>query len=47
MDSLIQKNYSTFKKNNNNAFEGKGWITLQDEISKKQFCIIGRATFHQ
>lgn len=24
MDSLIQKNYSTFRKNNSNGFEGKG-----------------------
>ncbi|WP_394675640.1 hypothetical protein [uncultured Sphingobacterium sp.] len=30
MDSLIQNNYSTFKKNNKNAFDGKGWTTLLD-----------------
>ena len=45
MDSLIQKNYSTFKKNNNNAFEGKGWITLQDEISKNNSVLLGELHF--
>ncbi|WP_316836767.1 hypothetical protein [Pedobacter nutrimenti] len=45
MDSLIQKNYSTFKKNNNNAFEGKGWITLQDEISKANSVLLGELHF--
>ncbi|WP_156169718.1 hypothetical protein [Sphingobacterium sp. IITKGP-BTPF85] len=41
MDSLIQKNYSTFKKNNSNAFEGKGWTTLQGEISKNNSVLLG------
>ncbi|MBB6270044.1 hypothetical protein HDF26_000471 [Pedobacter cryoconitis] len=45
MDSLIQKNYSTFKKNNNNAFEGKGWITLLDEISKNNSVLLGESHF--
>ncbi|WP_448633566.1 hypothetical protein [Pedobacter panaciterrae] len=45
MDSLIQKNYSTFKKNNNNTFEGKGWITLQDEISKNNSVLLGELHF--
>ncbi|WP_228394335.1 hypothetical protein [Chryseobacterium glaciei] len=45
MDSLIQKNYSTFKKNNNNAFEGKGWTTLQDEISKSNSVLLGEQHF--
>jgi hypothetical protein len=45
MDSLIQKNYSIFKKNNNNAFEGKGWITLQDEISKNNSVLLGELHF--
>lgn len=45
MDSLIQKNYSTFKKNNNNAFEGKGWITLQDEIRKSNSVLLGEQHF--
>jgi hypothetical protein len=45
MDSLIQKNYFTFKKNNNNAFEGKGWITLQDEISKNNSVLLGELHF--
>lgn len=45
MDSLIQKNYSTFKKNNNNAFEGKGWITLRDEISKNNSVLLGEEHF--
>jgi len=45
MDSLIQKNYSTFKKNNNNAFEGTGWITLLDEISKNNSVLLGESHF--
>lgn len=45
MDSLIQKNYSTFKKNNSNAFEGKGWSILQDEISKNNSVLLGEVHF--
>jgi len=45
MDSLIQKNYSTFKKNNSNAFEGKGWTTLQGEISKNNSVLLGEYHF--
>ncbi|WP_316751923.1 hypothetical protein [Pedobacter gandavensis] len=45
MDSLIQKNYSSFKKNNNNAFEGKGWTILQDEISKSNSVLLGESHF--
>ncbi|MEN5231617.1 hypothetical protein [Sphingobacterium faecium] len=45
MDSLIQKNYSTFKKNNNNTFEGKGWNTLQDEIIKNNSVLLGESHF--
>ncbi|MCA6065954.1 hypothetical protein JI747_002115 [Chryseobacterium sp. RG1] len=45
MDSLIQKNYSTFKKNNSNAFEGKGWITLQNEINKNNSVLLGEVHF--
>lgn len=45
MDSLIQKNYSTFKKNNNNAFEGKGWTTLQDEMRKSNSVLLGEVHF--
>ena len=45
MDSLIQKNYSSFKKNNNNAFEGKGWTILQDEISKSNSVLLGEQHF--
>lgn len=45
MDSLIQKNYSTFKKNNNNTFEGKGWITLQNEINKNNSVLLGELHF--
>ncbi|MCX2454231.1 hypothetical protein OQX61_23370 [Pedobacter sp. PLR] len=45
MDSLIQKNYSSFKKNNNNAFEGKGWTTLQDEMSKSNSVLLGEVHF--
>jgi len=45
IDSLIQKNYSTFKKNNNNAFEGKGWTILRDEISKNNSVLLGEVHF--
>lgn len=45
MDSLIQKNYSTFRKNNSNGFEGKGWITLQDEINKNNSLLLGEVHF--
>lgn len=45
MDSLIQKNYSTFKKNNNNTFEGKGWTTLLDEIGKNNSVLLGEVHF--
>jgi hypothetical protein len=45
MDSLIQNNYSTFKKNNNNAFDGKGWITLQDEIRNNNSVLLGEQHF--
>lgn len=45
MDSIIQKNYSTFKKNNNNTFEGKGWNTLQDEIIKNNSVLLGESHF--
>lgn len=45
MDSLIQKNYSTFKKNNNNNFEGKGWTILQDEINKSNSLLLGEVHF--
>ncbi|WP_316839189.1 hypothetical protein [Pedobacter gandavensis] len=45
MDSLIQKNYSTFKKNNNKSFEGKGWTTLQGEMSKSNSVLLGEVHF--
>jgi hypothetical protein len=45
MDSLIQKNYSTFKKNNNNAFEGKGWTILLDEMNKNNSVLLGEQHF--
>lgn len=45
MDSIIQKNYSTFKKNKNNTFEGKGWDTLQDEIIKNNSVLLGESHF--
>lgn len=45
MDSIIQKNYSTFKKNNNNTFEGKGWNTLQNEIIKNNSVLLGESHF--
>lgn len=45
VDSIIQKNYSTFKKNKNNTFEGKGWDTLQDEIIKNNSVLLGESHF--
>lgn len=45
MDSLVQKNYSTFQKSNTNTFEGKGWVTLQDEINKNNSVLLGEAHF--
>ena len=45
MDSLIQNNYSTFKKNNKNAFDGKGWTTLLDEIRKNNSVLLGEQHF--
>lgn len=45
MDSLIQKNYYTFKKSNNNTFEGKGWLTLRDEINKNNSVLLGEVHF--
>jgi len=45
MDSLVQKNYATFKKSNDNTFEGKGWTTLLDEIGKSNSVLLGEQHF--
>ncbi|MBB2148101.1 hypothetical protein [Pedobacter gandavensis] len=45
MDSLIQKNYTTFQKNNNNSFEGKGWTNLKDEMTKSNSVVLGEFHF--
>lgn len=45
MDSLIQKNYATFKKNDSHTFEGKGWDVLQSEININNSVLLGESHF--
>ncbi|MBB2148102.1 hypothetical protein [Pedobacter gandavensis] len=45
MDSLIQKNYTTFQKNDKNSFTGKGWTALQEEMTNSNSVVVGELHF--
>ncbi|MGY0034732.1 hypothetical protein [Pedobacter sp. NJ-S-72] len=45
LDSLIQKNYTTFQKDKNNSFTGKGWTTLQEQMTNSNSVVVGEYHF--
>lgn len=45
LDSLISANFTTFKKNTTDSFDGKGWEILLDEVNKNSSVLLGETHF--